>query len=56
MSASDAIREEVARAAATLGAPAGIEPLIERPRDPSHGDWATNAALILAKPLGRKPR
>ena len=28
----------------------------EPPRDPSHGDVATNAALVLAKPLGAKPR
>jgi arginyl-tRNA synthetase len=25
-------------------------------RDPAHGDFATNLALVLAKPLGRKPR
>lgn len=29
---------------------------VEPPRDPSHGDLATNAAMVLAKPLGRKPR
>ncbi len=29
---------------------------LEPPRDPSHGDLATNAALILAKPAGRPPR
>ena len=29
---------------------------VEPPRDPSHGDLATNAALLLAKPAGRKPR
>ncbi|SDY54318.1 arginine--tRNA ligase [Citreimonas salinaria] len=29
---------------------------VEPPRDPSHGDMATNAAMVLAKPLGRKPR
>jgi arginyl-tRNA synthetase len=28
---------------------------VEPPRDPSHGDAATNAALILAKPAGRPP-
>ena len=26
----------------------------EPPRDPTHGDVATNAAMVLAKPLGRK--
>src|SRR5690625_4528603 len=29
---------------------------VEPPRDPSHGDMATNAAMVLAKPAGRKPR
>ncbi len=29
---------------------------MERPRDPSHGDLATNVALQLAKPLKRNPR
>jgi arginyl-tRNA synthetase len=28
---------------------------VEPPRDPTHGDAATNAALLLAKPAGRKP-
>ncbi|WP_019995360.1 arginine--tRNA ligase [Aureimonas ureilytica] len=29
---------------------------VEPPRDASHGDLATNAAMVLAKPLGLKPR
>ncbi len=29
---------------------------LERPRDPAHGDWATNVALSLASRLGRSPR
>ncbi|SDF73007.1 arginyl-tRNA synthetase [Limimonas halophila] len=29
---------------------------VEPPRDPAHGDIATNAALVLAKPAGMKPR
>lgn len=29
---------------------------VEPPRDPSHGDMATNAAMVLAKPAGVKPR
>ncbi len=28
----------------------------EPPRDPSHGDLATNAAMVLAKPAGMNPR
>jgi arginyl-tRNA synthetase len=30
--------------------------LVEPPRDPSHGDMATNAAMVLAKDAGKKPR
>jgi arginyl-tRNA synthetase len=30
--------------------------LFERPRDAAHGDYATNAALALAKPARRNPR
>ncbi len=30
--------------------------LIERPREEAHGDWASNIALILAKPAQRPPR
>jgi arginyl-tRNA synthetase len=29
---------------------------VERPRDPAHGDYATNAALVLAKAARRNPR
>jgi arginyl-tRNA synthetase len=29
---------------------------VEPPRDPSHGDIATNAAMVLAKDAGKKPR
>ena len=29
---------------------------VEPPRDPLHGDLATNAAMVLAKPAGLKPR
>lgn len=29
---------------------------IEPPRDPAHGDMATNAAMVLAKPAGTNPR
>ena len=29
---------------------------VEPPRDPTHGDLATNAAMVLAKPAGTNPR
>lgn len=56
MSAADQIRAELIRAARSLGAPEGVDPLLERPRDPSHGDWATNLAMVLARPLKSKPQ
>ncbi|SLN13896.1 arginine--tRNA ligase [Roseisalinus antarcticus] len=39
--------------------PAGLDHAnvtVEPPRDPAHGDMATNAAMVLAKPAGLKPR
>ncbi|KQX42893.1 arginine--tRNA ligase [Devosia sp. Root436] len=30
--------------------------VVEPPRDPAHGDLSTNAAMIVAKPLGMNPR
>ncbi|MFM8567670.1 MAG: arginine--tRNA ligase [Gemmatimonadota bacterium] len=56
MSAVDRLRAALVHAAVAVGAPADGAPARERPRDPSHGDWATNVAMTLAKPLGRKPR
>jgi arginyl-tRNA synthetase len=50
------IRSAIRDAAIRLGAPADFEPQLERPRDPSFGDWATNAAMLLARPLQLKPR
>ena len=56
MTHADALRAELSRAARTLGAPDDVSPILERPRDPSFGDWATNLAMTLARPLGKKPR
>lgn len=56
MDGTDQLRAELARAAQSLGAPDTVDPIIERPRDPAFGDWATNVAMTLAKPLGKKPR
>ncbi|MFN0114403.1 MAG: arginine--tRNA ligase [Paracoccaceae bacterium] len=39
--------------------PAGLDTsavTVEPPRDPGHGDMATNAAMVLAKPAGLPPR
>ena len=56
MDGTELLRAELVRAAQSLGAPDPSSRCIERPRDPSFGDWATNLAMVLAKPLGRKPR
>ncbi|MGH7620581.1 MAG: arginine--tRNA ligase [Gemmatimonadaceae bacterium] len=53
---TEPLRAELVRAARSLGAPDTVEPLLERPRDPSFGDWATNLAMVLAKPLAARPR
>jgi arginyl-tRNA synthetase len=55
MTAAELIRAELIRAARSLGAPEDVNPLLERPRETSHGDWATNLAMALAKPLRSKP-
>ncbi|MGD9742961.1 MAG: arginine--tRNA ligase [Dongiaceae bacterium] len=49
-----ALRELMAAGALPQGldlSRVGVEP----PRDPSHGDLSTNAAMVLAKPAGKKP-
>lgn len=54
----DAVRTAVGavagRGALSVEVPADV--VIERPRNPEHGDYATNVALRLAKPAGRPPR
>ena len=44
----DAVADDAALAA--------VAPELERTRDQAHGDFASNIALRLAKPLGRRPR
>lgn len=55
MTSADRIRAELITAAQELGADASVDPVIERPRDPSLGDWTTNLAMTLARPLRKKP-
>jgi arginyl-tRNA synthetase len=50
-----AIRDALVVAARTLGAGEDVLPVVERPRDPSFGDWTTNLAMALARVLRRKP-
>ncbi|NJD18129.1 MAG: arginine--tRNA ligase, partial [Gemmatimonadetes bacterium] len=51
----DTIRTALASVLADLGA-AGAAIQLERPRDPAHGDLASNVAMGGAKRLGRQPR
>ncbi len=46
----------VSPAVAQVGPASGVDLTFERPRDPSHGDYATTVALQLSKTLKRPPR
>jgi arginyl-tRNA synthetase len=48
--------DPVARLAARLGTAVGAPVQLERPNDPEHGDYATNAALQLAPQRRTSPR
>jgi arginyl-tRNA synthetase len=52
------LRSAVNRAARALrdGEPAGPEPTLDRPPKPELGDYSSNAAMLLAAPLGGSPR
>lgn len=50
-----ALDELTAEGTLPAGLPRGAV-TVEPPRDPSHGDLATNAAMVLAKPAGTNPR
>ncbi len=49
-----AVAAVVGRGELPVDVPADV--VLERPRNPDHGDYATNVALRLAKPAGRPPR
>ncbi|HEX2187763.1 MAG TPA: arginine--tRNA ligase [Longimicrobiaceae bacterium] len=49
------LRREIARVLSGMGVE-DAEVGLDRPRNPEHGDWASNVALTLARPLGRPPR
>jgi arginyl-tRNA synthetase len=53
--------QEIFKKALQAGVEAGDWPstpafAVETPRDPKHGDFAVNAAMMLAKPTGKPPR
>jgi len=55
---TSAIRDAVSRVvdAGVFAAPVPAEVVLERPRNPEHGDYASNVALRLSKPAGLPPR
>jgi arginyl-tRNA synthetase len=56
---STVVQAILADLAASGGLPAGLDTArvaVEAPRDVTHGDLATNAAMVLSKPAGMKPR
>ncbi|ODT02778.1 MAG: arginine--tRNA ligase [Gemmatimonadetes bacterium SCN 70-22] len=55
MTPEQILRDALRDAALAAGAPADFQPQLERPRDPAFGDWASNAAMLLARHLKRKP-
>ena len=52
---SRVVAEAVREAAVAIGADADFTPHVERPADPAHGDYSSNAALVLSGRLGRRP-
>lgn len=51
------VADEIEKAVKAINADADISRMtVETPRDPSHGDLATNAAMLIAKPMGMNPR
>lgn len=50
------LQEQLTEIAKSLGSGDGITVQLERPRNPEHGDYATNLALVLGGRLGRPPR
>ncbi|NBU31081.1 MAG: arginine--tRNA ligase [Actinobacteria bacterium] len=53
----DALAQLCASGVITVAADAiPSEITVERPKNPDHGDWATNIALVIAKAAGQPPR
>jgi arginyl-tRNA synthetase len=50
------IRVAIQKALGAAGAPETVAFVVERPAEASHGDYATNAAMIGAKALKRSPK
>lgn len=50
------LRREIQRVLRSMGVEGEVEVALERPRNPEHGDFASNVAMTLARPLRRPPR
>ena len=53
------VNSEIKQSSEAGDLPSGLDVtgvLVEPPRDPAHGDMATNAAMVLAKRAGKPPR
>ncbi|MDO8408243.1 MAG: arginine--tRNA ligase [bacterium] len=50
------IRGAVQKALEEAGAPERVAFTVERPTEAAHGDYATNAAMVAGKALGKNPR
>jgi arginyl-tRNA synthetase len=53
---AEQLRGEIARVLREMGVEPPGEIVLERPRNPEHGDLASNIAMTLARSLGRPPR
>jgi len=53
---ADKLRSEIVRVLGEMGVETPDEIVLERPRNPEHGDLASNVAMTLSKPLRRAPR
>ena len=55
MTAEAKLKDKLTEAVAALGVE-DVDIQLDRPRNPEHGDWATNLAMVLASRLGKPPR
>jgi arginyl-tRNA synthetase len=54
--AVEKLERELSRVVREMGIEGDVEIVLERPRNPEHGDFASNIAMTLARPLRRAPR
>jgi arginyl-tRNA synthetase len=54
--AVEKLERELSRVLREMGVDEDVEIVLERPRNPDHGDFASNLAMALARPLRRSPR